>query len=231
MPQAVTKRTEVQSRQAGSESPIEFLSCLVNCLLDDLTPVCGLCRSEQLHGGAPRSPAEAFSLFVGQKDTKVYCGKRSVTLSSNVTESFRDLTLTVTATRAWLLEELFQQHFRTQSIEWHCRHCEIRHSCIYETTAVNLPRVLLLNLNRVYHGGVDKTRVVFPPVLQLRGNSPYMTTAKGGAEACYSLRGVCSRRTPWTHPPSSSFAAACRRSNGRGWFIYSEVDGEEDPQL
>ncbi|XP_037804170.1 trichohyalin-like isoform X2 [Penaeus monodon] len=220
---AVTKRTEVQSRQAGSESPIEFLSCLVNCLLDDLTP-------SSFTEAPPRSPAEAFSLFVGQKDTKVYCGKRSVTLSSNVTESFRDLTLTVTATRAWLLEELFQQHFRTQSIEWHCRHCEIRHSCIYETTAVNLPRVLLLNLNRVYHGGVDKTRVVFPPVLQLRGNSPYMTTAKGGAEACYSLRGVCSRKDPMDPTlPSSSFAAACRRSNGRGWFIYSEVDGRGRP--
>ncbi|XP_063602261.1 golgin subfamily A member 6-like protein 25 [Penaeus indicus] len=225
---AVTKRGEVQGRQAGAESPSEFLSCLVSCLLEDLTPQSNFVESP------PRSPAEAFSLFVGQKDTRVYCGKRSVTLSDNVAESFRDLTLTVTATRAWLLEDLLQQHFRTQSIEWHCRHCEIRHSCIYETMAVKLPKVLLLNLNRAHHGGIDKTRVVFPPVLQLRGNSPYMTTAKGGTEVCYSLRGVCSRKDPTDHPthsspPSSSFAAACRRSNGRGWFVYSEVDGRGRP--
>ncbi|ROT71496.1 Ubiquitin carboxyl-terminal hydrolase 8 [Penaeus vannamei] len=221
---AVTQRPEAQARRAGAASPNEFLTCLVHCLIEDLTP-------SNFAEAPQRPPAEALSLFVGQKDTRVYCGKRSVTLSNNMAESFRDLTLTVTATRAWLLEDLLQQHFRTQSIDWHCRPCGVRHSCIYETMAVRLPKVLLLHLNRAHHGGVDRTRVVFPPVLQLRGDSPYMTTANGGTQACYSLRGVCSRKDPMdsAFPSPPSFAAACRRSNGRGWFIYSEVDGRGRP--
>ncbi|XP_069971256.1 golgin subfamily A member 6-like protein 22 [Penaeus vannamei] len=221
---AVTQRPEAQARRAGAASPNEFLTCLVHCLTEDLTP-------SNFAEAPQRPPAEALSLFVGQKDTRVYCGKRSVTLSNNMAESFRDLTLTVTATRAWLLEDLLQQHFRTQSIDWHCRPCGVRHSCIYETMAVRLPKVLLLHLNRAHHGSVDRTRVVFPPVLQLRGDSPYMTTANGGTQACYSLRGVCSRKDPTdsAFPSPPSFAAACRRSNGRGWFIYSEVDGRGRP--
>ncbi|XP_042890708.1 uncharacterized protein LOC122265438 isoform X2 [Penaeus japonicus] len=229
--EVVTQRYEMHNgRQAASTNASGFLSTLIACLLEDLTP-------SSFSEAPPRPPTEAFSLFVGQKKTRVYCGRRSVTLSSNVAESFRDLTLAVTAARAWLLEDLLQQHFRPQSVEWHCKDCGVLHSCIYETTAVHLPKVLLLHLNRIQHGGamVDKTRVVFPPVLQLRGNAPYMTTAKGGPQACYSLRGVYSRkdhRDPTlSSPPPSSFTAAYRRANGRDWVLYSDIEGRGRPTV